>query len=63
MTTPTPPAPAITQSSHPDRHYEPLTRALPAWLGNASASKRSALKNATPLPLPATDAAQQATLR
>lgn len=42
----------LSDASLPDSHYQLLTSALPAWLGNASASKRQALANTQPRPLP-----------
>ncbi|WP_434709801.1 hypothetical protein J3P75_07375 [Pseudomonas sp. R1-1] len=34
---------------HADEHYQPLKEAIPQWLGNASATRREALKNSVPL--------------
>lgn len=42
----------LSDSRLPDSHYQLLTSALPAWLGSASASKRQALANIQPQPLP-----------
>ncbi len=47
-------------SLQPDSHYLPLTHAIPAWLGKATAAKRQAFAAATPTPLPSASAAQRA---
>jgi len=41
-----PPAipPGNHNAQHPDEHYQPLKNAIPGWLGNASATRREALK-------------------
>lgn len=52
----------LADTSLPDSHYQLLTSALPAWLGNASAGKRQALASIQPQPLPGS-AEQRAALR
>ncbi|MFM9382118.1 dermonecrotic toxin domain-containing protein [Pseudomonas sp. UV AK001] len=39
-----PPTPGATALNHAS-HYEPLAKAIPKWLGNASHDRRAALKN------------------
>ena len=52
----------LADTSLPDSHYQLLTSALPAWLGNASTGKRQALASIQPQPLPGS-AEQRAALR
>ncbi|NWF06623.1 hypothetical protein HX810_02880 [Pseudomonas salomonii] len=53
----------LTDTRLPDSHYQLLTRALPTWLGNASADKRQALAKATPQRLLQGSAEQRAALK
>lgn len=39
---------AAHDAQHADEHYQPLKNAIPAWLGDTSASRREALKNSVP---------------
>ncbi len=37
-----------TDAHHADEHYQPLKNAIPAWLGDTSATRREALKSSLP---------------
>ncbi|WP_460138323.1 dermonecrotic toxin domain-containing protein [Pseudomonas sp. S2_A10] len=39
---------AAHDAQHADEHYQPLKNAIPAWLGDTSATRREALKNSVP---------------
>ena len=53
----------LTDTRLPDSHYQLLTSALPAWLGNASAGKRQALAKTAPQRLLQGSAEQRAALK
>ena len=39
---------AAHDAQHADEHYQPLKNAIPAWLGDTSATRREALKSSLP---------------